>query len=262
MSDRLIAFCKDRQIVSLAAITKTNLSDFKLTLKLKSGNSNSLRISLSVLGGLFRWATEEAGYLNANPFPKFKLQFTPKEVIPPTTEEVNRILADESVRLFASLMRYSGMAIQDTASLKRSCLVENLITSRRVKTDNPFRVRIPVWLADELRTLPPVNAEYFFYDESANALRQYRHLLPKAFERASVKMTSHGFRHYFISSKLATGMTVEDVSTMVGTSPNEIRKTYRHYIKEAVDRLDREQERSWLAEGLDKDGNPQAATIQ
>jgi len=43
---------------------------------------------------------------------------------------------------------------------------------------------------------------------------------------------------------------------------NEIRKTYRHYIKEAVDRLDREQERSWLAEGLDKHSSPKIATVQ
>ena len=262
MSDRLMAFCKERQIVSLAAITKTHLSEFKLGLDLRSGDSNSLRISLSVLGGLFRWATEEAGYLTANPFPRFKLKYTPREVIPPTTDEVNRVLADGSVRLFASLMRYSGMAIQDTGSLRRSCLVGNLITSRRVKTDNPFRVRIPSWLADELRALPPVNAEYFFYDESANATRQYRHLLTKAFKKAKVKMTSHGFRHYFISTTLATGVSVEDVSALVGTSPNEIRKTYRHYIKEAVDRLDRVQEQAWIAQGLDKDGNPIAVTIQ
>jgi integrase len=155
------------------------------------------------------------------------------------------------------------MAIRDTATLRRSCLVDNLITSRRHKTDNPFRVRIPVWLADELRALPPVNAEYFFWAEGKGdpyiIAEKYRHLLMAAFEKAKVKMTSHGFRHYFISTKLATGMNVEDVSTMVGTSPNEIRKTYRHYIKEAVDRLDREQERSWLAEGLDNHGNPQVS---
>jgi integrase len=261
MSDRLIAFCKDRQIVSLAAITKTHLTEFKLTLNLRSGDSNSLRIALSVLGGLFRWATDEAGYLNANPFPKFKLRFDPREVIPPTAEEVSRVLADESVRVFASLMRFSGMAIRDAATLKRGCLVGNLITSRRTKTDIPFRVRIPVRLADELRALPPVNARYFFWDGNSHTqvIQKYRILLTAAFEKAGVKMTTHGFRHYFISTTLATGVSVEDVSAMVGTSPNEIRKTYRHFIKEAVERLDRVQEQAWIAQGLDKDGNPIAA---
>jgi integrase len=266
MSDRLIKFCKDRQIVSLAAITKTHLSEFKLSLDLRSGDSNSLRISLSVIGGLFRWATEEAGYLSANPFPRFKLKFTPREVVPPTTEEVNRVLAEaEDIRQFANLMRWSGMAIRDAVTLRRNALVGNLITAQRIKTDRPFRVRIPLWLADELRALPPVNAEYFFWDGKTDLhtfTMRYSRMLTEVFKRAGVKMTSHRFRHFFISSMLAVGKSVEDVSTMVGTSPDEIRGTYRHFIKEATERLDREQETAWLAMGLDKDGNPRTATIQ
>ncbi len=70
-------------------------------------------------------------------------------------------------------------------------------------------------------------------------------------------MTSHGYRHFFIGTNLATGVSVEDVSAMVGTSPDEIRKTYRHWIKEATDRLNRVQEQAWLAQGPDHDGNPQ-----
>ncbi len=38
-------------------------------------------------------------------------------------------------------------------------------------------------------------------------------------------------------------------------------KTYSHYIKEAVDRLDRTQEQAWIAQGLDKDGNPKTGTV-
>ena len=75
-------------------------------------------------------------------------------------------------------------------------------------------------------------------------------------------MTPHGFRHYFISTTLAAGVSVEDVSAMVGTSPDEIRKTYRHWIKEATDRLDRVQEQVWIAQGLDRDGNPPTVTVQ
>jgi integrase len=259
MTRRFIAFCKEIHVVSLSAVTTKNISDFKLTLKFRSGNSNSLRIALSVLGGFFRWATD-FGYLQVNPYPKFNLRFAPEEITPPTTEEISRVLeAAKDVRLFANLMRWSGMAIRDAVSLKRSALVSNLITSRRTKTDNPFRVRIPMWLAKELHALPPKNATYFFWDGSTRPniiIGEYRRALVKAFKAAEVKMTSHGFRHFFISSTLATGRSVEDVSLLVGTSPTEIRKTYRHYIKEAIDRLDREQEQAWLAQGLDREGNP------
>jgi integrase len=263
MTRKLLEFCKAHQIVSLASVTKTHLSEFKLTLTdLRSGDSNSLRVSLAIVGAMFRWATDEAGYLAANPFPKLKLRFAPREVHPPTDEEVLRVLAIPSARLFGSLMRYSGMAIRDASFLKRTSLVGNLITARRQKTDNPFRVRIPMWLADELRALPPKNAEYFFYNDElrlqSNVYR-FRRQLEDAFAEANVNMTTHGFRHYFISTTLAKGVSVEDVSTMVGTSPNEIRKTYRHWIKEATDRLDDVQEKLWLSMGLDKHGNPVAA---
>jgi hypothetical protein len=46
------------------------------------------------------------------------------------------------------------------------------------------------------------------------------------------------------------------VADLVGTSPEEIRKTYRHWIKEAKDRLERVQRQAWLAQGLDENGNP------
>jgi integrase len=264
MSGKLVAFCQEHGIVFMSAITRSHLSAFKLTLKFKSGNSNSLRVHLTILGGLFRWAVDEGGILAANPFPKFKIKFQPEEIVPPTTAEVNRVLALESVRSFASLMRYSGMAILDTATLKRGALVGNLITGNRTKTHEAFRVRIPMWLADDLRALEG-NDKYFFWDgkmKATSVAQIYRRLLSDAFTQAGVKMTTHGFRHYFISTTLATGVSVEDVSAMVGTSPNEIRKTYRHWIKEATDRLDTVQQQAWIAQGLDKDGNPKTATVQ
>jgi flavin-binding protein dodecin len=54
---------------------------------------------------------------------------------------------------------------------------------------------------------------------------------------------------------LSAGVHVDDVADMVGSSPNEIRKTYRHWIKEAEDRLDEVQREAWLTMGLDENGN-------
>jgi hypothetical protein len=39
-------------------------------------------------------------------------------------------------------------------------------------------------------------------------------------------------------------------------------KTYRHWIKEATDRLDDVQQQAWLKQGLDKDGNPRKVAIE
>ncbi len=57
-------------------------------------------------------------------------------------------------------------------------------------------------------------------------------------------------------------MRVEDVADMVGTSPEEIRETYRHWIKEAEDRIDEVQRQEWLALGLDEKGNPKKKRVK
>jgi hypothetical protein len=57
-------------------------------------------------------------------------------------------------------------------------------------------------------------------------------------------------------------MRVDDVSDMVGTSPKEIRKTYRHWIQEEEDRLDEAQREAWLKMGLDEDGNAKKQQVQ
>jgi integrase len=261
MSGRLLAFCKEKGITFLSGITAAHLTALRATLPYRTTTSSSLKIHWSVLGGFFGWSVT-AGHLTANPMPKFKTKFKKPPVVPPTTAEVNRVLAVESVRVFASLLRYSGLAIQDAATLKRDALVGNLITGNRAKTHESFRVRIPMWLADELRGL--AGDEYFFWNgrvKVTSVVHHYRALLVDAFKKAGVKMTPHGFRHYFISATLATGVLVEDVSAMVGTSPNEIRKTYRHWIKEATDRLDEVQQQAWIKQGLDADGNPKTAAV-
>jgi hypothetical protein len=172
-------------------------------------------------------------------------------------------LFGSDIRLLAYLMRYSAMAIRDAVTLKRSCLVGNLITSTRTKTDEPFRVRIPMWLADELRALRSHDEHFFWNGVTLPTIiaDRHRHPLNQAFKKAKVEMTSHRFRHYFISTTLAAGVSVEDVSAMGGTSPNEIRKTYRHRIKEATDRLDRVQEQVWITQGLDRHGNPRSSPL-
>ncbi len=264
MSGRLLAFCKEHELAFLGSITGQHLTALRATLPYKTTTSSSLKIHWSVLGGFFTWCVT-GGYLTVNPMPKFKTKFRKPPIKPPTTAEVNRVCAIEEVRLFASLMRWSGMAIQDTATLKRCSLRDNLITGNRAKTHEAFRVRIPMSLANELRALPPRNAEYFFWDgkvKVTSIVHHYRALLNAAFKTAGVSMTPHYFRHFFISTTLAAGVSAEDVSRMVGTSPNEIRKTYEHWIKEATDRLDRIQEQAWASQGLDQDGNPKKAAIQ
>jgi integrase len=137
---------------------------------------------------------------------------------------------------------------------RRPVLSDNtLIRGNRTKTGERYRVRISKSLAEQLQSLgsPAFPGTYV----------KWREDMYKLFRHAGVKMTPHGFRHYRISEWCAAGVKPEDVADFVGTSPDEIRKTYRHWIKEAEDRLDEVQRQEWLAQGLEENGNPKADQV-
>jgi integrase len=77
----------------------------------------------------------------------------------------------------------------------------------------------------------------------------------KAIKDAGIETIPRGFRHYRITEWLSAGVRIAEVANVVGTSAKEIRRTYRHWIREAEDRLYEVQLEAWLKMGLDKDGN-------
>ena len=175
------------------------------------------------------------------------------------------------VGVLVRLMRESAMALVDSHKFgmslsdgkkygvskpERRPVVQDrtLIRGNRTKTNERYRVRISQSLAEQLEGL----GSPAFPD----TLVKWREDVNKVIRESGVKMTPHGFRHYRITELLAAGVRVEDVADMVGTSPKEILKTYRHWIREAEDRLDEVQRQAWLAQGSDKNGNPKADQVQ
>jgi integrase len=150
------------------------------------------------------------------------------------------------------LMRETGMALVDAQKFDPADLEDGtLIRGNRTKTRERYRVRISFPLKLQLEALgsPAFPGTY----------PKWREELYKTFRKAGVKMTPHGFRHFRISEWLAQGISVADVSKMVGTSEKEIRKTYEHWIAEAEERLDEVQRQSWAKMGLDENGNSKEA---
>jgi integrase len=271
MGSKLMTWCKENGVTFLHQLTSEKVVQFRNSLPYRTKTSSSLKIHWAVMSNFFGWA-HGAGLFAKNPLPntrlhpQFKIKFKKPEVIPPTTAELDRLIAavdkahsddqiKHKVRLFMLTERWTGMAIMDTATLRRDRLgADNRIRGNRRKTNERFKVRIPGWLADQLRDLYCSDQDYFFWNlrdrrkTKPYSIRGYYEVkLRKIFELAGVKMTSHGFRHYFITQRLAQGWSVDEVSTMVGTSPQEIRKTYQHWIKEDDDRI----EARFLEQGLD-----------
>ncbi len=255
MGQKLIDWCEKNEILLLTAITTDRVMKFRMSLPFRTGDSSSLKVHWAVINGFFNWA-HGMGYIDKNPIPtsrqnpQFAIRYDTKEVKPPTTQEIEKVLttATGRVKLLAQLMRETAMALVDAQKFDSATLEdETLIRSNRRKTHERFRVRISSSLAKQLEALgsPAFPGTY----------PEWRERLYKAFREAGVKMTPHGFRHFRISEWLAQGVSVADVSKWVGTSEKEIRKTYEHWIKEAEDRLDEVQRQAWLAQGLDENGN-------
>jgi integrase len=278
MGDKLVTWCDKNNVVLLTAITTERTVEFRMSLPYRTGDSSSLSVHWAVIGGFFSWAVgmgfiERSPISNSRLYPQFRIKYKQREVVPPTKQEMEKVLATATgrVSVLVRLMRESAMAIVDAHKFgmslsdgekygvskpERRPIVQDgtLIRGNRTKTNERYRVRISQSLAEQLEALgsPAFPDTYVKWREDVN----------KVIRQSGVKMTPHGFRHYRITELLAAGVRVEDVADMVGTSPKEIRETYRHWIKEAEDRLDEVQRQAWLAQGLDKNGNPKADQVQ
>ena len=277
MGDMLVNWCKKNDVLPLSAITPDQAIKFRMSLPFRTGDSSSLSVHWSVIGGFFNWAVG-MGYIEKTPIlsgrqnKQFAIPFRKKEVVPPTKEGVEKVLATAlgKVKILARLMRETGMALVDAQKVgmtlddaqkfglskpERLPVLEEetLIRGNRTKTGERYRVRISQTLANQLKALgsPTFPGTYVKWREELNAL----------LDKAGVKMTPHAFRHFRISEWLAQGITPTDVSKMVGTSEKEIRKTYEHWIKEAEDRLDEIQRQSWLKQGLNENGDAKEQLI-
>jgi integrase len=270
MGGKLVEWCERNNILLLTALTTDKVIKWRLTLPFRSGDSSSLSVHWSVISGFFSWAAG-MGYIEKSPIPnpktnpQFRIRYAKAEVKPPTKKQVEKILetATGRVRILCQLMRETAMALVDAMKYamsqedaekyelskpERHPLIQGkVIRGNRTKTNERYRVRISDSLAKQLEAL----GEPAF----PGTLTQWRERVNKAISDACVKTTPHGFRHYKITEWLSAGVYVDDVADMVGTSSNEIRKTYRHWIKEAEDRLDDVQREAWLKMGLDENGN-------
>jgi hypothetical protein len=278
MGSKLVEWCNGNEVLLLSAITPDQAVKFRMSLPFRTGNSSSLSVHWSIIGGFFNWVVG-MGYIPASPIPdtrqnpQFRIRYEKQEVVPPTKKQVEKVLATATgrVKLLCELMRWTAMALVDAQKFgmssqdaqnfglskpERRPVLENetLIRGRRTKTNERYRVRISRSLAEQLQD--------FGSPAFPRAESLWRERVKKLFRDAGVRMTPHGFRHYRISEWLAQGFQPSDVSKWVGASEKEIRKTYEHWIQEAEDRLDNLQRQSWIAQGLDENGDAKEQQIQ
>jgi integrase/recombinase XerD len=264
MTKRLLEWCNAHGIVFLKDITADNLKDWRNTWTFKRYGDNrpsySWKIHWAVSKAFFKHAftfgwipTNEAEKLNG-----FKVEH--EQIQPFTREEMTKILASvdgcfnpeeaHRMRSFILLMRWSGLACRDAATLERAAMDNgNRIRRRRGKTNTFVFVPIPPFVGDSLRQVENSNPKYFFWNGTSQPdtlVGEFQRKLQIVFKAAGVSGHSHQFRHTFAVENLLAGMSIEDVSRLLGhTSLAVTQKHYDAFIQARQAQLERVVTEAW-----------------
>jgi integrase len=164
------------------------------------------------------------------------------------------------VRAFVQLMRWTGLAISDAASLERSEIhfdkgkkLHRVVTSRQ-KTGTHVSVPLPPDVAKEVLTVLNGNPRYVFWTGNglvSSAVTHWQDDMRKLFKAAGItsagNMLSHRLRDTFAVDLLEKGVPLEEVSKLLGHE--SIKTTEKHYakwVKGRQDRLDSLVTSTWI----------------
>jgi integrase len=177
--------------------------------------------------------------------------------LPFSADEMTRILdacdgypgnADR-MKAFVLTMRHSGLRIGDTIALKRDRIKGNKLFLYTQKTGTPVNVPLPPAAVHALGKLSG-DGELFFTSGRAKpqtARANWSRYLDTVFKAAKVPGAhSHRFRDTFAVSLLEAGVSIENVSVLLGHS--SVRITERHYkpwVKTLQKKLEEEVRKAW-----------------
>jgi site-specific recombinase XerD len=163
-----------------------------------------------------------------------------------------------------NLMRRSGLAITDAATLQRSRLGEdNRLVLYRTKTGNPVTVLLKRSVAQELRNVPPgadPNPLYFFWSGKGQrtkaastwqkALRRLWKLVTPALDLEDrngnrIRAKSHMFRNTFAVELLKKNVSLEHVAMLLADDPATVKEHYYPWVPALQEELEKAVKSTW-----------------
>ena len=155
--------------------------------------------------------------------------------MPLTVPEMRALLAAATghpkERALLLLLRYSGLAIGDAVTLRREALTATELTLRRAKSGELVMVDLPPPVVQVITRLRGPSPDHFFWSgrgKPVTIAKYWRARLGRVAVRAQVAgFHPHRLRDTFAVGLLTAGVSMEDVSTLLGHS--SIRTTERHY---------------------------------
>jgi integrase/recombinase XerD len=257
---RLREYCEQNRIFTVQGITRELLTGFCATWpELYPSTYTRAKVRERVRSFL-RYCYEAQWIPRIPALPKIKIEEPP--TLPLTADEYTRLLdaiygtiegkeRQTQVHALIQLMRWSGLAIRDALTLKRSELEHDKakklyrIVTARQKTGTHVSVPIPEDVAEELLSVLSGNPEYVFWSgngtEESITKNWAKYYIAPLFKAAKIRndghMMSHRLRDTFAVDLLEKGVPLEEVSKLLGHE--SIKTTERHYAKWVKGRQDR-----------------------
>jgi integrase/recombinase XerD len=260
---RLREFSEGRGLLTVErALTIDNLIALRATWTVNYKSSVSRSVVQKHLNHFLRFCYN-AGYISR--IPRLSpIKIDGPETQPLTDAEYAKILAAATgkTRVLIQLMRWSGLAVRDASTLKRTDLILDTekgiykIIRDRTKTGTPLYIPIPADVAKEVIAVLNGNPVYVFWDRQTATSSEYRHAgymgeqIATVFKAARVfsegHMVSHRLRATFAVDLLQKGVPLEHVSKLLGhTSVTTTERHYAKWVKGRQDRLDSVVSESW-----------------
>ena len=228
LTGRLLAFLAGGNI---ADVKLDDLSAFRATW---TGKASTRSRDQQVLKSFFKYCLS-AEYITKNPaiyldtiksnraktdpFADAELNsiFT---ALPQLTDEYGRKGGDiaRQTQAFVLVMKYTGLAIGDVASLEKSAVHGCSILTSRKKTNEEVYCSVPQFVIDTLMSAPHDSPKYFFWTGAGKLhtrTSKWGDRLRKLFKLAGVPhATPHMFRHTFARAHLQRGGSMSGLAEL------------------------------------------------
>jgi integrase len=163
----------------------------------------------------------------------------------------------QRVRAMLLLLRWSGLRISDAAKLERSKLsADGKLFLRTPKTGQSVYVPLPPSVTKVLRDLPNLeNPRYFFWTGTSDVAtpgKSWWKTLKRIFRAAGLPDAHpHTMRDTFAVECLVAGVTLEEVSVLLGHSNTKVtEKHYKPWVRARQEQLERSVAKAWDAEEM------------
>lgn len=256
---RLLGWCDSQGYRHLRQLGVAELRQFRESW---TDGPNYAAKNLERLRSFFRFC-EQADWIRRNPAAAIK---PPKVRLTPTLpfdhDEMFRILSacdlypgnKARVRAFVLVMRHAGLRIGDTIQLAKAQVQNGRIRLYTAKTGQPVDVPIPPVVEAALGALGSSGRFFWTGQNLRSAVANWSRTLRTVFSLANVSNGhSHRFRDTAACGWLASGLSVEEVATLLGNSPQVVNKHYSPWVFERQQVLEAKVRASWERETREAD---------